>query len=70
LISVSSSLNCSVIFQDFLCLSLLELMKVTGQSYYDVQKLLCKVSRACAPKMQTVSKLVLILFLIQYLGKS
>ncbi|KFO70220.1 DNA repair protein RAD51 2, partial [Cuculus canorus] len=39
--------------QDFLCLSLLELMKVTGQSYYDVQKLLRKVSRACAPKMQT-----------------
>ncbi|NXQ34768.1 RA51B protein, partial [Alaudala cheleensis] len=39
--------------QDFLCLSLLELMKVTGQSYYEVQKLLCKVSRACAPKMQT-----------------
>ncbi|XP_071665396.1 DNA repair protein RAD51 homolog 2 isoform X4 [Patagioenas fasciata] len=41
--------------QDFLCLSLLELMKVTGQSYYDVQKLLCKVSRACAPKMQTIT---------------
>ncbi|XP_069714381.1 DNA repair protein RAD51 homolog 2 isoform X3 [Phaenicophaeus curvirostris] len=39
--------------QDVLCLSLLELMKVTGQSYYDVQKLLRKVSRACAPKMQT-----------------
>ncbi|XP_057882335.1 DNA repair protein RAD51 homolog 2 [Melospiza georgiana] len=39
--------------QDFLCLSLLELMKVTGQSYYEVQKLLCKVSRACAPQMQT-----------------
>lgn len=43
---------------------------MTGQSYYDVQKLLCKVSRACAPKMQTVSMLVLILFSIQYLGKS
>ncbi|KAJ7399382.1 DNA repair protein RAD51 2 [Pitangus sulphuratus] len=40
---------------DFLCLSLLELMKVTGQSYYEVQKLLCKVSRACAPKMQTIT---------------
>ncbi|XP_044870270.1 DNA repair protein RAD51 homolog 2 isoform X2 [Mauremys mutica] len=39
--------------QDFLCLSLLELMKVTGQSYWNVQKLLCKVSLACAPKMQT-----------------
>lgn len=33
---------------------------MTGQSYYDVQKLLCKVSRACAPKMQTVSVCVLI----------
>ncbi|XP_075783467.1 DNA repair protein RAD51 homolog 2 isoform X3 [Pelodiscus sinensis] len=39
--------------RDFLCLSLLELMKVTGQSYQNVQKLLCKVSLACAPKMQT-----------------
>ncbi|XP_068802305.1 DNA repair protein RAD51 homolog 2 isoform X5 [Struthio camelus] len=39
--------------QDFLCLSLLDLMKVTGQSYCNVQKLLCKVSLACAPKMQT-----------------
>ncbi|XP_067152673.1 DNA repair protein RAD51 homolog 2 isoform X7 [Apteryx mantelli] len=39
--------------QDFLCLSLLDLMKVTGQSYRNVQKLLCKVSLACAPKMQT-----------------
>ncbi|XP_039389669.1 DNA repair protein RAD51 homolog 2 isoform X9 [Mauremys reevesii] len=39
--------------RDFLCLSLLELMKVTGQSYWNVQKLLCKVSLACAPKMQT-----------------
>uniref|UniRef100_A0A7M4FKJ7 DNA repair protein RAD51 homolog 2 n=1 Tax=Crocodylus porosus TaxID=8502 RepID=A0A7M4FKJ7_CROPO len=38
---------------DFLCVSFLELMKVTGQSYQNVQKLLCKVSRACAPKMQT-----------------
>ncbi|XP_025951509.1 DNA repair protein RAD51 homolog 2 isoform X4 [Dromaius novaehollandiae] len=28
-------------------------MKVTGQSYGNVQKLLCKVSLACAPKMQT-----------------
>ncbi|XP_067413896.1 DNA repair protein RAD51 homolog 2 isoform X2 [Emydura macquarii macquarii] len=39
--------------RDFLCLSILELMKVTGQSYQNVQKLLCKVSLACAPKMQT-----------------
>ncbi|XP_025057149.1 DNA repair protein RAD51 homolog 2 isoform X4 [Alligator sinensis] len=38
---------------DFLCVSFLELMNVTGQSYQNVQKLLCKVSRACAPKMQT-----------------
>ncbi|XP_074959229.1 DNA repair protein RAD51 homolog 2 isoform X4 [Phalacrocorax aristotelis] len=45
--------------QDFLCLSLLELMKVTGQSYYDVQKLLSKVSRACAPKMQTAYEMKL-----------
>ncbi|XP_071600554.1 DNA repair protein RAD51 homolog 2 isoform X2 [Heliangelus exortis] len=45
--------------QDFLCLSLLELMKVTGQSYYDVQKLLCKVSQACAPKMQTAYEMKL-----------
>ncbi|NXB45697.1 RA51B protein, partial [Leucopsar rothschildi] len=45
--------------QDFLCLSLLELMKVTGRSYYEVQKLLCKVSRACAPKMQTAYEMKL-----------
>uniref|UniRef100_A0A8D2MHK0 RAD51 paralog B n=1 Tax=Zonotrichia albicollis TaxID=44394 RepID=A0A8D2MHK0_ZONAL len=45
--------------QDFLCLSLLELMKVTGQSYCEVQKLLCKVSRACAPKMQTAYEMKL-----------
>ncbi|XP_005520422.1 PREDICTED: DNA repair protein RAD51 homolog 2 [Pseudopodoces humilis] len=45
--------------QEFLCLSLLELMKVTGQSYYEVQKLLCKVSRACAPKMQTAYEMKL-----------
>uniref|UniRef100_A0A672V6Y7 XRCC3/RAD51 homolog 2 helix-hairpin-helix domain-containing protein n=1 Tax=Strigops habroptila TaxID=2489341 RepID=A0A672V6Y7_STRHB len=45
--------------QDFLCLSFLELMKVTGQSYYDVRKLLCKVSRACAPKMQTAYEMKL-----------
>ncbi|XP_066177476.1 DNA repair protein RAD51 homolog 2 isoform X3 [Sylvia atricapilla] len=45
--------------QDFLCLSLLELMKLTGQSYYEVQKLLCKVSRACAPKMQTAYEMKL-----------
>ncbi|XP_061467093.1 DNA repair protein RAD51 homolog 2 isoform X3 [Rhineura floridana] len=40
--------------QDFLCLSLLELMKVTGQSYWNVQKLLHTVSQSCAPRMQTV----------------
>ncbi|XP_063999849.1 DNA repair protein RAD51 homolog 2 isoform X2 [Pogoniulus pusillus] len=45
--------------QDFLCLSLLELMKVTGQSYYDVRKLLCQVSQACAPKMQTAYEMKL-----------
>nr|XP_056706811.1 DNA repair protein RAD51 homolog 2 [Euleptes europaea] len=40
--------------RDFLCLSLLELMKVTGQSYQNVQKLLHTVSQSCAPRMQTV----------------
>nr|XP_060618215.1 DNA repair protein RAD51 homolog 2 isoform X6 [Anolis sagrei ordinatus] len=40
--------------QDFLCLSLLELMKVTGQNYWTVQKLLNTVSQFCAPRMQTV----------------
>lgn len=44
-----------VMFQDLLCLSVLELMKVTGQSYWKVKKLLNTVSRSCAPKMQTVS---------------
>ncbi|XP_017354890.1 DNA repair protein RAD51 homolog 2 isoform X1 [Cebus imitator] len=39
--------------QDFLCLSPLELMKVTGLSYRGVCELLCMVSRACAPKMRT-----------------
>ncbi|XP_066132492.1 DNA repair protein RAD51 homolog 2 [Saccopteryx bilineata] len=39
--------------QDFLCLSPLELMKITGLSYRGVHELLCVVSRACAPKMQT-----------------
>ncbi|XP_021797601.1 DNA repair protein RAD51 homolog 2 isoform X3 [Papio anubis] len=39
--------------QDFLCLSPLELMKMTGLSYRGVHELLCMVSRACAPKMQT-----------------
>ncbi|XP_077178645.1 DNA repair protein RAD51 homolog 2 isoform X6 [Paroedura picta] len=39
--------------RDFLCLSLLELMKVTGQSYQTVQALLYTVSQACAPRMQT-----------------
>nr|XP_054096061.1 DNA repair protein RAD51 homolog 2 isoform X6 [Callithrix jacchus] len=41
--------------QDFLCLSPLELMKVTGLSYRGVHELLCTVSRACAPKMQTIT---------------
>ncbi|XP_048341388.1 DNA repair protein RAD51 homolog 2 isoform X2 [Sphaerodactylus townsendi] len=40
--------------RDFLCLSLLELMKVTGQSYQNVKKLLHTVSQSCAPRMQTV----------------
>ncbi|XP_019306996.1 DNA repair protein RAD51 homolog 2 isoform X7 [Panthera pardus] len=39
--------------QDFLCLSPLELMKMTGLSYRGVHELLCMVSRACAPQMQT-----------------
>lgn len=39
--------------QDFLCLSPLELMKVTGLSYRGVHELLHTVSRACAPQMQT-----------------
>ncbi|XP_057174595.1 DNA repair protein RAD51 homolog 2 isoform X10 [Ursus arctos] len=39
--------------QDFLCLSPLELMKMTGLSYGGVHELLCMVSRACAPQMQT-----------------
>ncbi|XP_032338133.1 DNA repair protein RAD51 homolog 2 isoform X4 [Camelus ferus] len=39
--------------QDFLCLSPMELMKMTGLSYQGVQELLCVVSRACAPRMQT-----------------
>ncbi|XP_076978929.1 DNA repair protein RAD51 homolog 2 isoform X2 [Tamandua tetradactyla] len=39
--------------QDFLCLSPLELMKMTGFSYQGVHELLCVVSRACAPQMQT-----------------
>ncbi|XP_027274185.1 DNA repair protein RAD51 homolog 2 isoform X12 [Cricetulus griseus] len=39
--------------QDFLGLSPLELMKVTGLSYGGVQELLYMVSRACAPQMQT-----------------
>ncbi|XP_021797600.1 DNA repair protein RAD51 homolog 2 isoform X2 [Papio anubis] len=41
--------------QDFLCLSPLELMKMTGLSYRGVHELLCMVSRACAPKMQTIT---------------
>ncbi|XP_072695151.1 DNA repair protein RAD51 homolog 2 isoform X6 [Canis lupus baileyi] len=41
--------------QDFLCLSPLELMKMTGLSYKGVHELLCMVSRACAPKMQTIT---------------
>ncbi|XP_013377362.1 PREDICTED: DNA repair protein RAD51 homolog 2 isoform X5 [Chinchilla lanigera] len=39
--------------RDFLCLSPLELMKVTGLSYRGVHELLCVVSRACAPQMTT-----------------
>ncbi|XP_062037421.1 DNA repair protein RAD51 homolog 2 isoform X2 [Lepus europaeus] len=39
--------------QDFLCLSPLELMKVTGLSYQGVHELLCMVSKACAPQMKT-----------------
>ncbi|KAM6466782.1 DNA repair protein RAD51 homolog 2 isoform 3-T4 [Liasis olivaceus] len=39
--------------QDFLSLSFLELMKLTGQSYWNVQKLLRTVSQSCAPRMQT-----------------
>nr|XP_051682302.1 DNA repair protein RAD51 homolog 2 isoform X3 [Oryctolagus cuniculus] len=39
--------------QDFLCLSPLELMKVTGLSYRGVHELLCMVSKACAPQMKT-----------------
>ncbi|XP_054547183.1 DNA repair protein RAD51 homolog 2 isoform X4 [Talpa occidentalis] len=39
--------------QNFLCLSPLELMKMTGLSYQGVHELLCMVSRACAPQMQT-----------------
>ncbi|XP_048075944.1 DNA repair protein RAD51 homolog 2 isoform X7 [Ursus arctos] len=41
--------------QDFLCLSPLELMKMTGLSYGGVHELLCMVSRACAPQMQTIT---------------
>ncbi|XP_024853608.1 DNA repair protein RAD51 homolog 2 isoform X4 [Bos taurus] len=41
--------------QDFLCLSPLELMKMTGLSYQGVHELLCLVSRACAPQMQTIT---------------
>ncbi|XP_049753848.1 DNA repair protein RAD51 homolog 2 isoform X1 [Elephas maximus indicus] len=43
--------------QDFLCLSPLELMKVTGLSYGGVHELLCMVSRACAPQMQTAFRM-------------
>ncbi|XP_038621365.1 DNA repair protein RAD51 homolog 2 [Tachyglossus aculeatus] len=39
--------------QDFLSLSPMELMKMTGKSYPKVRELLHVVSRACAPKMQT-----------------
>ncbi|XP_046503575.1 DNA repair protein RAD51 homolog 2 isoform X4 [Equus quagga] len=41
--------------RDFLCLSPLELMKMTGLSYRGVHELLCMVSRACAPRMQTIT---------------
>ncbi|GAB1297571.1 DNA repair protein RAD51 homolog 2 [Apodemus speciosus] len=43
--------------QDFLSLSPLELMKVTGLSYRGVHELLRTVSKACAPQMQTVYEL-------------
>ncbi|KAM6202640.1 DNA repair protein RAD51 homolog 2 [Rhynchocyon petersi] len=39
--------------QDFLSLCPVELMKMTGLSYGGVHELLCIVSRACAPPMQT-----------------
>ncbi|XP_026526923.1 DNA repair protein RAD51 homolog 2 isoform X3 [Notechis scutatus] len=41
--------------RDFLCLSFLELMKMTGQSYCSVQKLFRTVSLSCAPRMQTIT---------------
>uniref|UniRef100_A0A8I5ZYE0 RAD51 paralog B n=1 Tax=Rattus norvegicus TaxID=10116 RepID=A0A8I5ZYE0_RAT len=43
--------------QDFLNLSPLELMKVTGLSYRGVHELLHTVSKACAPQMQTAYEL-------------
>ncbi|XP_053458174.1 DNA repair protein RAD51 homolog 2 isoform X4 [Nycticebus coucang] len=43
--------------KDFLCLSPVELMKMTGLSYCGVHELLCMVSRACAPRMQTITGL-------------
>ncbi|XP_055990000.1 DNA repair protein RAD51 homolog 2 [Sorex fumeus] len=43
--------------QDFLCLSPLELMKMLGLSYQGVHELLCVVSKACAPRMQTAYEL-------------
>ncbi|XP_069063790.1 DNA repair protein RAD51 homolog 2 [Pleurodeles waltl] len=39
--------------RDMLCVSLLELMKVTGLSPQNVGKLIITVSKACAPKMRT-----------------
>ncbi|XP_078518133.1 DNA repair protein RAD51 homolog 2 isoform X2 [Lissotriton helveticus] len=39
--------------QDMLCMSFLDLMKVTGLSLQKVEKLIGTVSKACAPKMQT-----------------
>ncbi|XP_029453315.1 DNA repair protein RAD51 homolog 2 [Rhinatrema bivittatum] len=40
---------------DFFCLSLLELMKVMGQSCKNVQKLLQTVSMTCAPKCKPMN---------------
>nr|XP_015206745.1 PREDICTED: DNA repair protein RAD51 homolog 2 isoform X2 [Lepisosteus oculatus] len=43
--------------QDFLSLTPLELMRMAGQSYQQVQKLLRTVSQGCAPKMTTALEL-------------
>ncbi|XP_064421088.1 DNA repair protein RAD51 homolog 2 isoform X3 [Latimeria chalumnae] len=44
--------------RDFLSLSLLELMRTTGQNYPRVQTLLQTVSKACAPKMITALEII------------